>query len=98
MRKHNFFRGKGILLTCVLCITGVFLFDQSVMARKRTSETGANTQTEESTANTEQNTAPVDVTDIEYLGNQVAVTLYDETDPPVYLINLDDFSYYRRED
>jgi uncharacterized protein YjiK len=40
----------------------------------------------------------VDVTDIEYLGNQVAVTLYDETDPPVYLINLDDFSYYRRED
>lgn len=58
MRKRNFFRGKGILLTCVLCITGVFLFDQSVMARKRTSETDANTQTEESTANTEQNTAP----------------------------------------
>lgn len=42
----------------------------------------------------------VDVTDIEYLGNQnqVAVTLYDETNPPVYLINLDDFSYYRKED
>lgn len=39
----------------------------------------------------------VDVIDIEYLGDQVAVTLYDETDPPVYLINLDDFSYYRKE-
>ena len=56
MRKGNFF--KGMFLTCILWMSGVFLFDQSVMARKRTSETDANTQTEESTANTEQNTAP----------------------------------------
>lgn len=56
MRKGNFF--KGMFLTCILWMSGVFLFDQSVMARKRTSETDANTQTEESTANTKQNTAP----------------------------------------
>lgn len=40
----------------------------------------------------------VDVINIEYLGNQVAVTLYDETDPPVYLIDLSDFSYHRKEE
>lgn len=55
MSKDNFFKGKSILRISILCMAGILLFGQSVMAKKRTG--GANTQTAESTAETEQNTA-----------------------------------------
>ncbi|MDO5797787.1 MAG: YARHG domain-containing protein [Eubacteriales bacterium] len=38
-----------------------------------------------------------EVTDIRYLGNQVAVTCYEDSGDTFYLIDLDDFSYHKRE-
>lgn len=37
-----------------------------------------------------------EVTDIRYLGKQVAVTCYEESGDTIYLIDLDDFSYHKR--
>mgnify|MGYP000727308272 CR=1 FL=1 len=37
-----------------------------------------------------------EVTDIRYLGKQVAVTCYEEAGDTIYLVDVDDFSCHKR--